>query len=62
MSVYPPAWRQRVEAEVAEHERRGKTCSRKPTSEVEWRALYERFPRAIYAAWFAITGRVPGIQ
>jgi len=50
-------WRERVEDELAEHRRRGKSPQGEPTSEAEWLELYAAEPVSVYAAWFAITGR-----
>jgi len=54
------SWRSRVEGEVANHEARGKWPKAVPASDAEWRALYEDCPRAIYAAWYVLTGKHAG--
>jgi hypothetical protein len=54
---YPNAWRERVEDELERHRELGKVAHAAPATEADWVELYRVEPRAIYAAWFAITGR-----
>lgn len=55
--AYPASWRARIEAEIEEHRRRGKTPRREPARESDWIALYAAFPQSHYAAWYVLTGR-----